>query len=286
LKILIFIIRMHLLLAAGAVSLALATESLAGAEPGWHPYLGLIFFSTLLEYTFHRLIRISEKKPEETPERYAWSVQNKRLLAVTAILAALASAWFFYCVQPEVKILVCFLALLTLLYSLSDLHFGGHSLSLKRIPFLKTLMIALIWTGVTVLVPFAAVGKEMGTEETALLFTSRFFFILALAIPFDIRDRHSDILTGIRSIPAVTGETTALRLANFSIGAFGMLSGGLLLLWQSINQVPALLLTTLASVYLINNRRLQKHPLYYELMLDGLLLLAGLSIWLFSRIAH
>ena len=56
---------------------------------------------------------------------------------------------------------------------------------------LKIFIVALVWAGVTVLIPLLNEFKEL-TDDTILAFIQRFLMVLILILPFEIRDLQFD----------------------------------------------------------------------------------------------
>ena len=59
--------------------------------------------------------------------------------------------------------------------------------------------------------------------DTLLLFISRFSFVLAITIPFDIRDLKYDDLS-LKTIPQFYGEKKAKMIALYSLAFFELIS--------------------------------------------------------------
>lgn len=92
------------------------------------------------------------------------------------------------------------LALLTLLYALP---FLPHKKNLRMIPTLKIFIIAAVWSGVSVYLPVVYNLTDWSIEAT-LLTTQRFLLVLALIIPFEIRDFNYDA-SNLGTLPQLLG---------------------------------------------------------------------------------
>lgn len=87
---------------------------------------------------------------------------------------------------------------LTFLYAYSFIKINGQKYSLRYVSLLKIFMIAFVWAGVTVFFidDFTFIG--------VLYFIELVLFVIALTIPFDIRDVNFDD-GSIKTLPIVLG---------------------------------------------------------------------------------
>ena len=81
----------------------------------------------------------------------------------------------------------------------------------------KTVFLAFVWMWVTAMLPFI-LGHGEWTTGVILFFISRFFFIYAICIMFDYRDRESDRAEGIRSMITYFSEAGCVVLAIWERG--------------------------------------------------------------------
>jgi len=277
LKVLSFIIYSNLLLALAAVSLTLASQILLGIKPHANAYLSVIFFSTLLDYNFHRLRAISKNPEASGIGKLQWTFENVRLLKVliTAFLGGFIISLFY--AGFEIMYLLTPLAILSLLYSFS--YTGKHkkSFRLLKIPGMKTFLIAFIWTTATVFVPVLQSNNSIDIPHILLLYAERFTFIFAVAIPFDIRDMHDDAL--LKTLPVTFGESNALKISNISL----LLSLSIVTFHyvdtKMLFVLPAYLFSFISTFIFINTKALKNMPFYHHGILDGSILLQGILIF-------
>jgi hypothetical protein len=81
------------------------------------------------------------------------------------------------------------LGLFTLSYALP---LFGNNTNLRGLTGLKIFVIAFVWAGVTVLLPLAD-QVNLWEWDVVIVFLQRFFLVLALILPFEIRDLQFDI---------------------------------------------------------------------------------------------
>jgi len=116
----------------------------------------------------------------------------------------------FYAWQLSIETLL-FIApfgLLTVLYAIPFL--SGFQKNLRNISFLKIIIIALVWSGVTVLLPVIEV-KQFPTDVTIYHMIQRFLLVCVLILPFDIRDMQYDAIS-LQTIPQKIGIEKTKKL--------------------------------------------------------------------------
>lgn len=144
--------------------------------------------------------------------------------------------------------------------------------NLREIPYLKIHLIALAWTFLLILFPIYNEGKELNVLAVG---GAHYAYILAIAIPFDIRDLKYDSLAQ-KTIPQVIG----VQAAKF-------LSSVLLLIYccTMVMQFPNLVTNgffygaigvQIILVLCMNERR---SDIYCAGAIDGAIALVGASYW-------
>ncbi|TVZ57043.1 hypothetical protein OD91_2349 [Lutibacter sp. Hel_I_33_5] len=102
-------------------------------------------------------------------------------------------------------------SLLTLLYAIPFL--SGFQKNLRTISHLKIIVVALVWTGFTVLAPLVDVQSEL-SEVAYLAAFQRFLLVIVLILPFDIRDIKYDAIS-LQTIPQKIGVENTKKLGYF-----------------------------------------------------------------------
>ncbi|QTE23870.1 hypothetical protein [Polaribacter cellanae] len=98
--------------------------------------------------------------------------------------------------------------LLTVLYAVPFL--SGFHKNLRQVSYLKIIVVALVWVGFTVLVPVFDANRVIDFN-TVLIAIQRFLIIVALILPFDIRDVKYDAIS-LQTIPKKIGVQKTKRL--------------------------------------------------------------------------
>ena len=279
-KALKFIINSNILIAFAAVSLTLASQVQLGMTPQPELYMMIIFFATLLDYNFHRFITLNNRPGIRLAEKYYWAAAHLLLLKTLIAVSIAGLGITLLLASARVIIFLGLMAMLTLFYSIPAYRKSGISSRFLKIPGIKTLLIAFVWTAVTVFLPIIHSGIPTDTNQILLLFAERLIYIFAIAIPFDIRDMKNDELAGLRTIPLAFGEKTARKISNIAL----LFSLSIAIFhYTDLNMIfiiPAYVSCIIVSLALINIRKLAGLTNYYHGLLDGSILLFGILIGL------
>jgi len=274
LPVLDFILFSNVFMALCAVAQALITFQLIGSKPVY-TVLGLLFTATLAEYNFSIFIS-KPNHPQKSPyRRVRWFFAHHRLMVTFTIVSVLSLIPLFLLLSMESRILLVFLSILSLGYSIPLFSIGDHKFGLRHIPGLKPFLITLVWTLSCVLLPvLEAQDMHMTTismRDTTILIAKRFLYVAALTIPFDIRDLFHDKQTGLKTIPVAWGEKNAYLFCQF------LLAGYIVLLFMfrhngfNVNFM-ALTASAILTGWLIFKSKWKKDEYYYFLYMDGVLI--------------
>ncbi len=120
-------------------------------------------------------------------------------------VSALAIVLLLLLMNPGIHLIILFAVtgLLSWFYLLRTVSFGTFRLSIRKVPFLKTLLLTVIWTLATAVVPLA---NQISGAELLLEISARFLFLFPVIIASDRIDFEKDKTTGVLSLPVITGE--------------------------------------------------------------------------------
>jgi len=275
-----FLLFSNVFMALCAVAQGLLSFYLIGSQPVY-PVLGLLFVATLAIYNFSILLS-KPAQPKDSPyKRVQWFFAHYRLMVTVTIVCILALVPLFFLVSSSSRILLIFLALLSFAYGLPLFTMGDKKFGLRNIPGLKLLLIALVWTMSSVLLPILeAQASHLATismRDTTILIAKRFLFISALAIPFDIRDLFEDKQFGLKTIAVAWGEKNAYLFCQV------LLAGYIALLFLFRNHgfntdFWALSASVVLTGWLIFKSKWERDEYYYFFYLDGVLILQYLFV--------
>ena len=171
-----------------------------------------VFFATLLSYTIIRFLRLNDINNWYNK----WIKKNSKLLYSISILSFIAVLYFGF--QLRLK------AILTLIpFSLATLFyvFPLEKYSLRNIAGLKLFLIAFSWAGITVLFPIIQ-NYILPRMVDYITFFQRFLFVIAITLPFDIRDLDYD-LDSLKTLPQQFGIKKTKHIGFILLALFFIL---------------------------------------------------------------
>lgn len=171
--------------------------------------LFFIFFSTILGYNFVKYVPLIWTNHFKCSRRI-WPV------FVLTCLSFFLTLYFSLKLELDVIKLIFLFGGLTFLYafpSLKKIYYKTPELTLRLVPGLKIFVIAFVWAGVTVFLPATQHKISIGVAEI-LLAIQHFFIVVALMVPFEIRDlKYDDI--ALKTLPQLFGVKKTKRLGVF-----------------------------------------------------------------------
>jgi 4-hydroxybenzoate polyprenyltransferase len=272
-----FLLLGNFFIATCAVMQALQTCKLRYLSISGTPVLVFIFCGTFILYNIHKPITYWLKKEFALNPRFQHVKRFEGPLSILTVFAALTCFNCFFLFKQSGQQAVMISAILSLAYILPI--FKGKRL--RDFPFLKIILISVVWAYVCVVLPVATVGRGWGLPES-LMFLEKAFFIFAITIPFDIRDMKWDAETGVKTIPLSIGAEKAKRWASYAI--ISSLFIVCLLSYFGVygfKQYVILSISLILSEYLIHKTQADNSNLFYYGLIDGQLILQGVLIWLF-----
>jgi 4-hydroxybenzoate polyprenyltransferase len=276
----------NLFISLCTVAQAMVTFTLIGSK-AVYPLLVLLFSSTVFIYNISLLLT-KPVEPESSPLLpIRWFFAHQRLMVATTLLSAGVMFFMFLLVSVRSEIALVFLSILSVGYSLPIFKKGDQKFGLRNIPGIKSALISLVWTMSCVLLPILEARAhhlaDVSIADAAILIAKRFLFIMALTIPFDIRDLFHDSKSGLKTIPVIFGERGAYLFCQF------LLAGYLILLFLFkgdgfSRNFFALGTTTILTGWLIFRAKLEKNEYYYFFFMDGVLILQYIVLLLFNLV--
>jgi 4-hydroxybenzoate polyprenyltransferase len=276
-----FLLNSNIFISLAAVLLTIETQVQLGMKPQFHPYLFIIFFATLFEYNFHRMVTVFTCPDALNDKKHKWLKQNLNQFYILMAISAMGFMVALLFAKKQVLIALAPIAVITLFYSLPVFRNKKRIFRLREIPLLKIFLIAFVWSVSTIFLPIIFSNTLYNKSHIYMMFAERFIFVFAIAIPFDIRDMTADSNAYIKTIPLLFGEKTAITISNILLLLFLLLA---VIHYQSMNVaflLPAYIISALSTLLIINYRRLQKATWYHTGLLDGTMLFQGLIICFF-----
>lgn len=193
-----------------------------------------VFFATIISYNAIRFINIDKIRDASS----AWIRSYKLQLLVLNLICLIGLAITTYLLKIKSLIVLFPFVLATSLY-ISP--FKMWRLNLRDVPGIKLFLIAFSWAGVTVLFPIVQNEVEI-SKNIMLLFFERFLFIVAITIPFDIRDIDYDN-PKLFTLPQVIGIKKSKLVGIISLTLFFLME-----LYRSFNSGNSILVIFIVSI--------------------------------------
>jgi len=272
------LIHSNIYISLAAALFTVETQIQLGMNPEWYPYLFLIFFATLCEYNIHRFITVLTHKDALNSEKHKWVKDN--LIAFYALVFLSVAGFIVTALMAKKEVLLTLapIAALTLLYSIPVYGNKKSIFRLREIPYLKIFIIAFTWSATTVLLPIIHTGRSFDSVHIGLMLAERFVFILAITIPFDIRDMDADRIARTKTIPLLLGEKRSLIMSYASVLLFLAIS---LFHYSMLNQAfiaMAMVISAISTFIFLKWDKAKRSSLYHYAILDGTILLQGLLV--------
>ena len=211
-------------------------------------FLGFVFFGTITGYNFIKYAGVAKL-------HHISLARNLRLIQLFSFGCFLGFVFFAVQLPISTLLLAAFFGLFTVFYAVPI--FPGKK-NLRSLKGVKIFVIAFVVAGLTVWVPLVA-QQRPADALVAVVFLQRCVFIVALLLPFEIRDLKFDEAE-LGTIPQRIGVKNAKTLGFCLLGAFVAIEW-----FKPGNTAPEIASTVfiavLAAGFLYFSRRQQTH--YY-----------------------
>jgi len=231
-----------------------------------------IFCATFCSYSFHRLFPILNNSLKFESKIINWTKCNLKFMLVCFIISGLALLYLFmFHLNQESKLLLCLLAFTTVLYTIPLFKRNGRALRLRDFAYSKIFLIGATWGLVCATLPMVNESSKSITflwTHLTFSFLEKCFFIIAITLPFDIRDLEYDKIEQVATIPTKLGVSKTILLALVLL----FISFSIVMILYDLNfgQIIAFSLAyTLTACALFISKREQKDHFYF-LAVDGL----------------
>lgn len=262
----------------GAALACLQTLLLAGAEGDvlWRTPL-FCFTATLFTYNFQRLVKLRNLAGYSEGSRNRWVHDHRKTLGLLTVLAFLLTAGMAVLLDLSSLLMLGATGFIALAYAVRFIPIGDRLLALRDLPHLKLYLIGLVWAVATVALPLSELGEDLLSRRTSLLLFERFAFIVALSIPFDIRDLHLDD-PRMRTVPHRRGVRWSLFIAVLWLAGASATAVALNLyepLYASSTLIAMLASFVVTAVMILRTALVHHRPIadewHYAFWLDGML---------------
>lgn len=255
-----------LFIASAAALLCWRTQTYfsdVGATPreyiSWIAFWGTLFMYNLC--VLYDVVAYSDK--------FSFMLRYRRWQKWLLVLAGVLPVPAFFLLTASQSLFLVHLAVLSFFYTVPvSVHLpSGYRLHIRawrNVPFLKTLLVAYVWGSTTVIFPL--LDEQLWLHDPAILryFAAQTCFVLAITLPFDIRDYRLDQQAGLQTFANTLGQFPTKLLS------VALLVLALVLLYALGGVAPERITyaTALLSVPFATERRPEW---FYTGWLDGLL---------------
>lgn len=171
-----------------------------------------VFFGTLVCYNFVKY-GVEANKYILVSNRYHKNIQFFSLISfVFCVYHAYFLSW-------DSWLIIVLLMVLTGFYALPVLP---QAKNLRSLGVLKVFLVAIVWSGITVVLPYAEIGKTFVWDDGVEIL-QRILLVLVLLIPFEIRDLAYD-KPELRTLPQRIGVARTKILGSFFVLFFFFLT--------------------------------------------------------------
>jgi 4-hydroxybenzoate polyprenyltransferase len=244
---------------------------------------GFVGAATLFTYNFQRLVKLHTES-RRISNRNQWIQEHKTGITVLTIIGGAGTFFLTFFLPSSAIWLLIPLGIISLGYALEFLPAGKNTLNLRSLPGLKIILISLTWSIASVMLPLIA--EANGIETRHYIFTfERFLFVIAITIPFDIRDLRYDN-TQMKTLPQLLGIKGSLWLSTILLILSSLLDFWLFTLGVfPLCAFFSLLVSYIAAIVLVTLTTNHRPEWYFTGLIDGLFafqfITLGLSCQLF-----
>lgn len=201
-----FLVHSNVWIATGAAALALETSCLLGFEPVW-PAAVQLFLATFMVYSLQRLVKVqTEKFPSDA---LVFAARHRKALLAAVLACAVGVAFVPVQITNSFVVLALLVGAFSVLYVAKIFSLQSQKVALREIPFAKLWTVTLVWAVATAVLPIVQFGTL--SSESLSLILERWFFLVAITIPFDIRDLQVDP-PHARTLPMLIGVSRAKKV--------------------------------------------------------------------------
>jgi len=211
---------------------------------GDNSFISPIFvaLSIIVSYNF---IRFYEVKTDRLGWLKGWFFKYKTAVFFVSICSLIGIFYLLFFTNFNLKSLLILLpfAFMTLFYVIPIFTINGVEVSFRNFPGIKIFSIAVAWAGVSVLFPL----YEIGYIFDALVyveFLQRILILIAITLPFDIRDVNSDS-SSLKTIPQIIGVNNT-KLVGFLLLVLFIVLGFI----QNSNEIIDIVIAIVTGLFL------------------------------------
>lgn len=246
-----------------------------------------IFLASFALYSFHRLYKIDFIPENQLSDRHRWILKHSNIIKIAMSIAVFFGMTILPFFDSVDVVWLIPAAILSIGYTIPLIPTEKKWWRLRDIPLAKPVIIAFCVTYLTLAFP---IFDELGINEifelySQQIFLERFLFLLAVTIPFEMRDMETDALAHLDTLATKFGFKTSKKIAlAAAITWFVILVCRFAFLGQWVKLWPfcLVLILLLLAIQNLHNKRSE---FYYVLCFEGMILLYSSSYILLQILA-
>ncbi len=275
-----FLLFGNIYIAAGAVCLIQSTVKQLGFPDHLYSYSLLAFFATLFIYNLQRIYYRTVNDNKLNSIRRKWISEHQKPIQILTIIGFTGVVITFFLNEFRIVFYLSPLLILSIAYFIPFVK-------LRKSAWFKLLTLSTVWTITTAVIPML-LGSPLLLHpiviwQMVLHILLRFSYVMAICIPFDIRDISIDTAEDVSTLPLKIGESKTKVLAILVTVLFGLIT--FLELITSTISIPVFIalvismVVTLLSVVFCNSKRSEY---YFVAGIDGTMILQGVLLLLIT----
>lgn len=181
-----------------------------------------VFFGSFLLYNFHRLYKIDFIPKDQLSVRHLWVLKHTQIMKLAMALSLFVLMLLLPSFNADTIVALIPAAMISLGYTIPILPSDKGWRRFRDIPFTKPLIISIVVTYLTFSFPVLEhLGMNAVFAKDALFgFFERTLFLLAVTIPFDMRDLKGDTDAGIETLATQFGFNKTKKVVVVSLVAW------------------------------------------------------------------
>lgn len=215
-----------------------------------------IFLGSITGYNFVKYAGLAKL-------HYRSLATNLKIIQGFSVIAFLGFIYSSFYQPVSVLIVAAVMGFFTILYALPVF---SNNRNLRSLTGVKIYVIAFVWAGVTVLLPVTD-KIDLLQWDVLIEFLQRFCFIIALTLPFEIRDLQFD-LEQLRTIPQKIGVKKTKLLGFVLILVFVLLE--FLKQGTTLAEVLSLLIVGMITSIFLRNSSVRQTYYYSSFWVEGI----------------
>lgn len=235
-----------------------------------------VFCGTFFLYNLQRLpAAFTDVNVKREFKRHSWNTENRKVLFGISVLAAIAAAWAFFQLYRRTQIIALVPAALSVAYAFPSLFWKGRWMKIREIPGIKIFIVGIVWGMSSVWVPAAADDSfpQWNSLEVNIWMIACSVMIVAITIPFDIRDLYYDGHK-LKTLPAIFGlrKVKLIGIVLMLLSVAGIIMTEHLSTLVTMRHVIIYLIWSVITCGVIAFSHPTRHEYYYSFLIDGLMI--------------